>query len=122
MGKTLWEYIISKANGISKSALEDIRTLDDLEKSKRKRREELLRSAGLWPFPAKPDLQVRRHGEFTGQGFRAVKVSYQILEDCWGTAAIYYPNPLPEEKLRAVLYLPRHRPSGIYGYQNHGAM
>ena len=122
MGKTLWQYVVSKAKSISEGALGGIETIEDWEKSRKKRREELLKSAGLYPLPTRTDLCLRRHGEFRGEGYRAVKVSYQILPECWGSGTVYYPDPLPEDRLPGVLYVSGHRAIGIHGYQQHGIM
>jgi dienelactone hydrolase len=73
-------------------------------------------------MPERCDLSAREFGEFRGDGFRARKVAYRILPDCWATAAIFYPDPLTDTPLPAVLYACGHSNSGILGYQNHGAL
>jgi len=122
MGTTLWDYILRKAEEITDGALEGIDSLEDWERERPKRYSEFMRSAGLDPMPEKCELEPTPYGEFRGEGYRAVKMAYQILPDCWGTGTLYYPDPLPGGKLPAVLYVSGHRPIGSFGYQHHVIM
>jgi len=122
MGRTLWDYILSKAADITDSALKDVTSLQSWEGQRAGLYQEFMRSAGLDGKPRKIDLETKSYGEFTGKGYRAVRVAYEILPDCWGTGSIYYPEPTPSGKLPAVLYVSGHRPIGTYGYQQHPIM
>ena len=49
-------------------------------------------------------------------------MAYQILPDVWGAAHIYRPDPMPEGKLPAVLYVCGHIAIGTHGFQEHPIM
>ena len=122
MGISMFDYYVKLAASINDSALKDI---DSISKWKVKRDglyKQFMQSMGLNPLPQKCDLKVRRMGEFSGNGYRVEKLAYQILPDCWATGCLYYPDPLSDEKLPAVLYLCGHYPIGVEGYQSHAVM
>ncbi|MBT3376532.1 MAG: hypothetical protein HN742_29430 [Lentisphaerae bacterium] len=122
MGKTLWQYYKDLAARISDTALADVATLPDWQKQREDIRRKFFISMGLEPFFEKCDLRVTDYGEFGGEGYRARKIAYQILPDCWATANVYFPDPLPEGKLPAVHYSCGHTHIGVWGYQNHAVM
>ena len=122
MGITLWQHYINLAAKISDTALADVTSLADWEGRREQIRRQFFVSMGLDPLPAKCDLKLTDYGAFAGEGYRARKVAYQILPDCWGTANVYFPDPLPEGKLPAVHYACGHHHIGVWGYQDHAAM
>lgn len=81
-----------------------------------------MRSVGLDPLPPRCDLALTEYGWFRGSGYRARKISYQILPDCRATATIYYPEPLGNGRYPAVLYACGHATIGTHHYQNHGML
>jgi len=122
MGVTLWQYYKDLAAKISHSALADVNSLADWETRRDEVKRQFLVSMGLDPLPEKCDLKLTDYGEFDGRGYRARKVAYQILPDCWATANLYLPDPLPEGRLPAVHYACGHTHIGVWGYQDHCAM
>jgi len=122
MGITLWQYYVDLATRISDTALADVETLSDWQGRREQTRREFFVSMGLAELPERCDLCLTGHGEFSGKGYRARKVAYQILPDCWGTANLYLPDPLPAGRLPAVHYACGHHDVGVWGYQDHGAM
>jgi len=122
MGITLWDYILRRAEEVTDRALEGIGTLEEWERLRPERYREFMISMGLEPMPERCELEPTTYGEFEGEGYRAVKVAYRILPDCWGTGTIYYPDPLPGGRLPAILYVSGHKAIGSLGYQHHGIM
>jgi len=122
MGGTLWSYIKRTAARITGRAFEGIETLQQWKDERDRRKKEFMRMMGLEPMPERCNLNPKRMGEFSGEGYRVEKVAYRILPDVWGTAHIYRPDPMPDGKLPAVLYVCGHRPIGTHGYQPHGIM
>ncbi|RKY04049.1 hypothetical protein DRP77_04915 [Candidatus Poribacteria bacterium] len=122
MGTTFWDYICRVAARITDRAFEGIEGLEDWKAQRERRLREFFAMTGLDPLPERCDLKVQVVGEFRGEGYRVEKVAYQILPDVWGAAHIYRPDPMPQGKLPAVLYVCGHRPIGTHGYQPHGIM
>lgn len=122
MGSTLWDYYIRTAKRITQTALDDISTLQDWEEQKEHRREQFLTMMGLNPLPGRCNLNPRVVGSFSGRGYTAEGVAFEILPDVHATANLYRPNPMPPGKLPAVLYLCGHAPIGTHGLQEHAIM
>ena len=118
MNKTLWQYYVDTAAEISDSALRDIATLEQWQRQRPQRREEFLRSMGLHEvLPC--DLAVTCHGEFSGPGYRALRLAYQLLPDVWGTGNLLLPDPMPTGRLPAVLYANGHNSSAVGDMSRH---
>ncbi len=80
----------------------------------------LMASLGLEALPPRCDLRATETGSFSGTGYRARKIAYQLLPDCWGSAHLYRPDNLPDDQpTPAVLYTCGHKPAGVVGYQHH---
>ena len=75
------------------------------------RREELrfgLRmSAGLYPWPEKTPLNVRREVVGVYEGYSVAKIMFETVPGFWSTGNLYMPHPLPE-KSPAILYFMGH--------------
>ena len=75
------------------------------------RREELrfgLRmSAGLYPWPEKTPLNVRREVVGMYEGYSVEKIMFETVPGFWATGNLYLPHPLPE-KSPAILYFMGH--------------
>jgi dienelactone hydrolase len=122
MSSTFWDYLVRTAARITDRALEGIETLDKWGKQREWRLREFFVMMGLDPIPERCELNPQVLGELSGEGYRVEKVAYQLLPKVWGTAHIYRPDPMPEGKLPAVLYVCGHRPIGTHGYQEHAIM
>ncbi len=124
MGITLWQYYLNRAAELANNVFAGINTLDDWERVREQVRKDFFKSIGLWPVPEKCDLKITETGEFSGKGYRAKKLAYQIFPDCFSSANFYLPSPLPDgtDKLPAVLFVCGHHSSGIWGYQDHAAL
>lgn len=71
------------------------------------RREELrfnLRmAAGLYPWPEKTPLNVRREAVGSFDGFRIEKIMFETQPGFWSTGNLYLPDPMPQKKCPAIL-------------------
>ena len=110
MNKTLWQYYMDTAATITDRALDGIDTLEQWERERPRRREEFLRSMSLHDLPA-CDLEERCYGEFSGPGYHAYRLAYQLLPGIWGTGNLLLPDPLPAGRLPAVLFANGHNSS-----------
>lgn len=117
MGITLWSHYENVARRIEADAFKGIETLDDWQRVRPVLKQQYLDSMGLASTAPQCDPAVRGFGEFKGEGYRARKIAYQMLPDCWISATIYYPDPLPPGRLPAVLHLCGHAGIGILYYQ-----
>ena len=123
MGINLWQHYIHEAKRIESEAFVSVASLENWQAVREQRAREFLCSIGLENTDRVCELDVRFFGEFKRTGYRAQKIAFQILPDCWTTATYYLPDPLPERKLPAVLYTCGHgRPTGILSYHPHAAM
>jgi len=122
VGSTLWDYYARAARRISDRALEDIATLDQWQRQREDRLKQFRTMMGLEPMPDRCDLRPRAFGDFSGDGYRAEKVAFEILPDIHATANLYRPDPMPAGRLPVVLYVCGHHAIGVHAYQAHGAM
>ncbi len=120
MSITLWEYLSRRTKAMADRALADINTLSDWQAVRAARLKEFGFALGIGELPERCDLRTLETGTYRGEGFRVRKIGFQILPDCWTSAAIFYPEPLPEGgKCPAVLYVCGHASNGTHGYQAH---
>lgn len=72
-----------------------------------RRREELRFSlrmaAGLYPWPERTPLNVRREPAGEYDGFRIEKIMFETRPGFWSTGNLYLPDPMPEGKCPAIL-------------------
>ena len=122
MSQTIWKSLSSQADQLAQRALADIDSLEKWKSELPSRRRELLRSLGLDPWPSRSVPTVREFGDFTGDGFRARKIAYELLPDCWGAATIYYPTASPGGNFPAVLYSCGHSATGSWHFQAHALL
>ncbi len=119
MGITIWENLSNETVEMARIALKDVTTLEEWKTIRPIRHREYMHSLGLDPLPQRCDLKVTEYGELKGKGFRARKIAFQILPDCWSSACIYYPDPLPKGKAPGVLYVCGHHSIGTHSAQFH---
>lgn len=122
MGVSLWQSLVDGTHQMVDQAFSDIESAADWERERPARHREFLRALGVDPLPERCDPQVTDYGTFSGEGYQARKLGFQILADCWGSATIYYPDPLPDKPAPAVLYVCGHAKIGTYNYQYHPIM
>ncbi len=122
MGITYWQYYLKTAEKIVRDAYSDIDNAADWKKKRSFLHEQYMKSMQLHPLPERSGLKVERHGKFSGDGFSAEKIAYEILPSCWGSANVYLPTPVPQEPLPGILYLCGHKTIGIEGYHQHAVM
>lgn len=117
MSNTIWAGLAADTQRMADEALTDIASLEDWEQRRPQLREEFLRSVGLAMLPDRCDPQVTEQGELHGDGYRVRKIGFQILPDCWASACVFYPDPLPPEAAPGVLYVCGHAANGLHHYQ-----
>src|SRR5260221_7083506 len=114
-GQTLWQLYLKRAAQIQARASHEIKSKKHWDAQRPELLRQFMRSVGLDPLPERVALKLHEHGEFKGAGYRSRKISYQILNDCWATAVIYYPDPLPAKPAPGVFYACGHLTSGLVG-------
>ena len=122
MGITLWQSMADRTRRMADSAFDDVKSAEDWERIRPQRYKEFMRCMGLAPMPERCDPKVTNYGTFKGEGFRARRIGFQMLPDCWSSACVYYPDPAPETSAPAVLYVCGHAEIGTYHYQYHPIM
>lgn len=119
MGISLWQSLSNKAKEMTETAFDNIETAGDWQAIKPKIKRQFMHSMGLDPFPKRCDLKITECGTLAKKGFKVRKIAYQIIHDCWGTGAIYYPDPMPKKNNPGILYVCGHNPTGSYHFQSH---
>jgi len=117
IGISIEESLRRKIEHFTANAFEGIATLDDWKAVREERQREFWRCLGLDPRPETCDPATREYSEFSGPGFRARNIGFQLLPDCWSSAAIYHPDPLPEQPAPGVLYVSGHAKTALWEYQ-----
>jgi dienelactone hydrolase len=94
---------------MSARCLEDVRTLDDWQRQRAQRRQELLEMLGLSPLPKRTPLHDRVTGTLDRPAYRIEKLVFQSSPGLYVTGNFYVPKdakgPLP-----TILYLCGHSP------------
>jgi dienelactone hydrolase len=87
-------------------------------------KQQYLDMLGLWPLPERTPLKAAVTGRLERDAFTVEKVHFQSKPGLYVTGNLYLPNPLPKEKLPAVLYVCGHSGRGRDGnktaFQHHG--
>jgi dienelactone hydrolase len=122
MSITLWQYYQNLAETIGRNAFIGCGSAADWQNARPELMHQFRMSVGLEPWPKYQSAAIRDYGEFSGNGYRVRKIAYTILPDCWATANVYFPDPLPERKSPAVLYVSGHDYVGVEAYRDHAAM
>ncbi len=119
MSQTLWSFHADEARRQMERAFEGIETPDDWQRERPILHRQFMTSMGLDPLPPRCDLSVREYGSFAGPGYRAIRLAWQLLPDCWATGNLYLPEAPSANQLPALLYTCGHRDIGVHGYQDH---
>lgn len=123
MSINVWKALSNRADRMAEAAFSTIVSLQDWERERVVLQKEFLRCLGLDPLPRPVrQLETRSYSSHSGEGFRIQNVGFEILPDCWSSAAIYYPEPCKEERAPAVLYVCGHSKIGSWFYQDRAIM
>lgn len=122
------EYFRWETAAISERCLADISTLSDWESRKAEYRRQLQEMLGLWPMPARTELQPVITGRLEQEDFTVEKLHFQASPHLYVTANLYLPKHL-EKPAPAILYVCGHSRVVTNGvscgckayYQHHGA-
>lgn len=117
MSISLWESLARRTANMARQAFLGIETLSDWERVREDRRREFMTALGIGSLPERCDPRLVETGVFAGKGFTARKIGFQILPDCWSSAAIYYPDPVAEARAPGILYVCGHADNGTHAYQ-----
>lgn len=122
--QSLWHSLASSTRQMAQNALADVKNLKDWEQLRPVLVKEFMHNLGLDPMPPACEPNIREQGEFSGEGYRARKIAFQILPDCWSAATFYYPQKLKagDAPAAGVLYVCGHAGLSMYHYQYHPIM
>lgn len=121
-------YFKAETAKVAGRSLQDIKTLEDWEKSKPQRRQQLFEMLGLDPFPNKTPLQPKITKTTEHDDFVVENIHFQSLPGLYVTGNFYRPKVV-DKKLPTILYVCGHgrvkKNDVSYGnkvhYQHHGA-
>lgn len=119
----MWQSLARRAEGlvasVPRESMDAVGWLAGVEE----RRAAFRRNLGLEPWPGPAGLpQTKEYGGISGEGYRARKLGYELAPNCWGSATIYYPDPLPPVAVPGILYTCGHSPVGSHLYHPHSVM
>ena len=112
MNGAIYEALSARTDLMAQQALRDVSSLTVWEDQRQRRIEEYRQSLGLDRVGALDAPTTRDFGEFRGRGFHCRKFAFELLPDCWGAAAIYFPDAPSLERRPAVLYTCGHSARG----------
>lgn len=123
----LAEYFRAQTAALAARGLAEVRTRDDWQAQRERRRRELFEMLGLWPLPERTDLRAVVTGRLEQDEFIVEKLHFQSLPGLYVTANLYRPKEL-SAPAPAVLYVCGHAPvkrDGVsfgnkVAYQHHG--
>ena len=122
MSSATMKYLAGRALRMQTLALDQINTLADWETVREERRREFRTNLSLNAVPEVAGLRQRTMGEFTGKGYRMRRIGFEVLPNCWSSANIYYPDPMPASPAPGVLYVSGHAKIGVQNYQYNAQM
>lgn len=122
MNISLWDYYIRLADKIAAKALADIPGKAEWPKLRPQLEREYFKSMGLDPLPDYRSTEFHDGGVWRGQGFQMQRIGWQILPDCWNSACVYRPDPMPADQVPAVLITSGHSSHGTFFSQRHAIM
>ncbi len=128
MDRDLEAYFEAEVRKVEETSLAGVQTLDDWKGQREERKRQLYDMLGLWPIPARTDLQAVVTGRLEGDGFNVEKIRFQSMPGLHVTANLYLPLGLTG-RVPAILYVCGHaevKTNGISlgnkaAYQHHGS-
>lgn len=118
------KYLAKQAALLERDFLKDVKTSADFEARRAGWRQDYFEMLGLWPLPEKTPLNAVVTGTLEQPGFKVEKLHFQSRPGLYVTANLYLPNPLPKERLPAILYQCGHanmkRDGNKSAYQDQG--
>lgn len=117
MSTSLMQSLVDRATRMQERVFEGIETLADWQAVRPERLAEMRENLSLTAIPEHEGLRCREFGTESGKGFRMRRIGFEILPDCWSSACIYYPDPLPAKPAPGVLYVCGHAGIGVQHYQ-----
>lgn len=120
-------YFAAAVGRLEARCLADVQTRSDWEAVRPRRHQQLLDMLGLWPPPARTDLQAEVSGRVDGGDLLVESLRFQSLPGLYVTANLYLPKGL-SAPAPAILYVCGHSPVKTNGisfgnkvaYQHHG--
>ncbi len=116
--------LAQEAGALSFNALAGADSKEAWEERREELKQQYLDMLGLWPLPERTPLKATVTGKLERDAFTVEKVHFQSKPGLYVTGNLYVPNPLPREKLPAVLYVCGHSGRGRDGnktaFQHHG--
>jgi cephalosporin-C deacetylase-like acetyl esterase len=120
--KMFQDYLARRATEVTRSHLEGIRSLQDLQRRRPELKRQFLSMLSLDPMPAKTPLKPRITGSFEREGYRVEKIVFESMPRLYVTGNLYLPARV-DGRLPTVVYVSGHSP-GPWGakvdYQHHG--
>ncbi len=121
------EYFRSQTQQIAGACLADVKTLEDWNAKKEQYRQQLAEMLGLWPMPAKTELNATITGKIDMGDIVVENLHYQSMPHLYVTANVYLPKKI-EGRLPAIVYVCGHSPvkkgnvsfGNKTAYQHHG--
>jgi len=105
MNGTIYEALAVRTDRMAKQSLRDVASLSSWKQQRPRRIEEYRQSLGLDLVGPLGVPAIRNYEEFRGRGFYCRKFAFELLPDCWGAAAIYYPDA-PSPEMRRPFFTP----------------
>ena len=122
MNISQWDYYRQAAEKISDQALQNIHSRKDWQAARPGLLREYFESMGLHKLPDYRATNFTDCGVVKSQGFQMQEIAYQILPDCWASACLFRPDPMPARQVPAILYTCGHSAIGTYAAQRHAIM
>jgi cephalosporin-C deacetylase-like acetyl esterase len=120
--KQVTDYLVSKAEAITRRAAEEVRSPESWEKMRARRQEEMRDMLGLLPWPERTPLRPRVTGVLDKGSYTVEKLAFESLPKLYVTANLYVPKQR-QGRLPAIVYVCGHAmsPQGAKTqYQRHG--
>ncbi len=117
------QYLIKSARDITRSSMNDIRTMSDWTTIRPDRYSELIEMLSLQDMPMdgeRPPLNVNITGTIQRDGYRIEKLWYESLPGLYVPANLYIPDNI-KEPVPALIYVCGHSHTQKVHYQTHPA-
>ena len=114
----LYSSLIRRAEELSSRSAFELPPLEQWQAHLPERRRQWLEMLGLDPLPERTDLKVEKTGELDRGHYVVEKLHFQPLPECRISANLYRPKHVPEP-LPGVVYVCGHSARGKFHYQPH---